>query len=222
MAILSHTFVSPQFQSMYYVPSYQRWLSYKDLRPAYAFHWRFLQHLQWRCPAERWVLKAPSHLFALDALLATYPDACIIQTHRDPRTVVASVASLDVVLRRVFSHRIHPDEIGTEALRQWASAFNGAMQVRDRTDGAPGRFLNVYYTDLMRDPIATVRRIYAHCDLRFTNALETRMRRFLTQYPKNKHGVHHHSLAQFGLSPDEVAIYFQAYVARFKPEPELA
>jgi hypothetical protein len=219
---MSHTFASPQFQSMYYVPSYQRWLSYKDQRPVYAFHRRFLQHLQWRCPAERWVLKAPSHLFALDALLATYPDACIIQTHRDPRTVVASVASLDVVLRRVFSHRIHPDEIGTEALRQWASALDGAMQVRDRTDGAPGRFLDVYYTDLVRDPIATVRRIYAHCDLRFTDELETRMRRFLAEHPKDKHGVHRYSLAQFGLSPDEVAISFQTYVSGFKPEPETA
>jgi hypothetical protein len=96
------------------------------------------------------------------------------------------------------------------------------MQVRDRTDGAPGRFLDVYYSDLVRDPIATVRRIYAHCDLRFTDALATRMRRFLADHPKDKHGVHRYSLAQFGLSPDEVAIDFQAYVSRFKPEPEVA
>jgi hypothetical protein len=146
----------------------------------------------------------------------------MIQMHRDPRTVVASVASLDVVLRRVFSHHIHPDEIGTEALRQWASALDGAMQVRDRTDGAPGRFLDVYYTDLVRDPIATVRRICAHCDLRFTDEFETRMRRFLAEHPKDKHGMHRYSLAQFGLSPDEVAISFQTYVSRFKPEPEVA
>jgi hypothetical protein len=221
MAILSHTFASPQFQSMYYVPSYQRWLSYKDLRPVYAFHRRFLQHLQWRCPAERWVLKAPSHLFALDALLATYPDACMIQTHRDPRAVVASVASLDAVLRRVFSHRVNPKQIGLEALQQWASALERAMQIRDRTNGAPGRFLDVYYTGLVRDPIATVRRIYAHCDLRFTDEAETRMRRFLAAYPKDQHGVHRYSLAQFGLSPDEVALRFHAYVARFNPEPEV-
>jgi len=221
MAILSHTFASPQFQSMYAVPSYQRWLSYKDLRPVYAFHRRFLQHLQWRCPAERWVLKAPSHLFALDALLATYPDARIIQTHRDPHAVVASVASLDVVLRRVFSHRVTPHEIGREALQQWASAVERAMQIRARPDGAPGRFLDVYYTDLVRDPIATVRRIYAQCGLRLTDEVEARLRRFLAAHPKDQHGVHRYSLAQFGLRPEEVARRFQAYLARFNPEPEV-
>jgi hypothetical protein len=221
VAILSHTFASPQFQSMYYVPSYQRWLSYKDLRPVYAFHRCFLQHLQWRCPADRWVLKAPSHLFALDALLATYPDACIIQTHRDPCAVVASVASLDAVLRRVFSHRVNLHEIGREALQQWASALDRAMQIRDRTDGAPGRFLDVYYTDLVRDPIATVRRIYAHCGLHFTDEVEARMRRFLAAHPKDQHGVHRYSLAQFGLTPEQVARRFHAYVTRFNPEPEV-
>src|SRR5215510_4237749 len=118
--IMSHTFVSRQFQIMYSVPSYQRWLTDQDWRPVYEFHRQFLQHLQWCCPAERWVLKAPSHLFALDALLATYPGARIIQTHRHPLPAVASVASMDTALRRVFSHRVNLKETGTEALQQWA------------------------------------------------------------------------------------------------------
>lgn len=61
------------------------------MRPAYAMHRRVLQQLQWQVPGARWVLKAPSHLFAMDALLHTYPDARIVQTHRDPVTVVASL-----------------------------------------------------------------------------------------------------------------------------------
>ena len=73
------------------------------MRPAYALHRRFLQHLQWRAPAERWVLKAPSHVFAFDALFEAYPDALVVQTHRDPVTVLASVASLTAVLRGAFS-----------------------------------------------------------------------------------------------------------------------
>lgn len=221
VAIMSHTFASPQFQSMYSVPSYQRWLTYQDWRPVYEFHRQFLQHLQWRCPAERWVLKTPSHLFALEALLAVYPDARIIQMHRHPLQVVASVASLDAVLRRAFSHRVNLKEIGAEALQQWAYGVESAMQVRHSDHAAPGRFFDAYYTDLVREPISTVRRIYAHFGLRFTDELETRMRRFLAEHPKDQYGVHRYSPAQFGLDPDAVATAFRAYLSRFRPEPEV-
>ena len=221
MAIMSHTFASPQFESMYSVPSYQRWLTEQDWRPVYEFHRQFLQHLQWRCPAERWALKAPSHLFALEALLAMYPDARIIQTHRHPLRVVASVASMDAMLRRAFSHRVDLHEIGTEALQQWACGVESATKVRHRDHAAPGRFFDVYYTDLVREPIATVRHIYAYFGLRFTDGVETRMRRYLAEHPKDQYGVHRYSLAQFGLSPEVVATAFRAYIARFQPEPEV-
>src|SRR5262249_30383522 len=165
VAIMSHTFVSHQFPSTYYVPSYQRWLASQDWRPIYAFHRQFLQHLQWRCSAARWVLKSPSHLFALEALLAVYPDARIIQTHRHPLQVMASQASMDAGLRRAFGHRIDLQEIGTEVLREWASGVEGAMKVRH---GDPSRFCDIYYTDFARDPMATVRRIYAAFGMRLT------------------------------------------------------
>ena len=70
-----------------------RWLVHEaDMAPAYRWHRRFLQHLQSRHPGERWVLKSPGHLWCLDALLAEYPDAVLVQTHRDPLKVIASVA----------------------------------------------------------------------------------------------------------------------------------
>jgi hypothetical protein len=222
MAIMSHTFASPQFESMYSVPSYQRWLTDQDWRPVYEFHRQFLQHLQWRCPAERWVLKAPSHLFALEALLAMYPDARIIQTHRHPLRVVASVASMDAALRRAFSHRVNLKEIGTEALQQWAWGVESAMKVRDSDHFAPSRFFDVYYTDLVREPIATVRRLYAHFGLRLTDELASRMQGFLAEHPKDQYGVHRYSPAQFGLSLEAVATAFRAYLERFQPEPEVS
>jgi hypothetical protein len=218
VAMMSHTFVSYQFMSTYYVPSYQQWLASQDWRPVYAFHRQFLQHLQWRCPAEHWVLKAPSHLFTLDALLDIYPDARIIQTHRHPLPVVASQASMDAVLRRVFSQRIDLQDIGTEAVREWACGVEHAMQVRD---GDPSRFFDVYYNDLVREPIATVRRIYAYFGMGFADALELRMRRYLAAHPSDQNGVHRYSLAQFGLNPETITTSFQSYLARFRPEPEM-
>jgi hypothetical protein len=174
--------------------------------------------LQWRCPAVRWVLKAPSHLFALEALLAIYPDARIIQTHRHPLPVVASQASMDAVLRQAFSHRIDLRGLGPEALREWADGVERAMKVRY---GDPSRFCDVYYTDLVREPMATVRQIYAAAGLRLTDEVEARMRGFMAAYPKDRHGVHRYSPAQFGLTPEAVATAFQDYLSQFRPEPEV-
>lgn len=98
IAIMSASFLAARFQTTYNLPTYEAWLATQDMRPAYAFHRRFLQHLQWHAPGARWVLKAPSHVFSFDALLDTYPDARIVQTHRDPVTAVASVASLSSVI----------------------------------------------------------------------------------------------------------------------------
>ena len=73
---------------MYAVPSYQRWVRSQSLLPAYRLHRRFLQHLQWRCSSERWILKAPAHLQALAELCAVYPDVRVIMTHREPPEVL--------------------------------------------------------------------------------------------------------------------------------------
>ena len=79
------------------------------MRPAYAFHRRFLQHLQSRCPGERWVLKSPGHLGPVDALLHEYPDAMVVQTHRDPLSVIPSVSSLEYTMRCVSSDGCAPE-----------------------------------------------------------------------------------------------------------------
>ena len=73
IAIMSASFVSPRFHTTYHVPSYQTWLAGADLQPAYDFHRRFLQHLQWRAPAGHWVLKAPSHVFGFEPLFGPTP-----------------------------------------------------------------------------------------------------------------------------------------------------
>jgi hypothetical protein len=211
IAIMSPTFLSPRFHTTYHVPTYQEWLERQDLRPAYRFHRRFLQQLQWRAPARRWVLKAPSHLFAFDALLETYPDARIVQTHRDPVTVLASVASLTAVLQRAFTDEIDPLEIGQEVSRRWTNGLDRAMQLR-RSGRVPAeRFVDVHYHELVRDPLAVVRRIYAHFEIPLTEAAEAPMRRFLAENPKDKHGAHRYSARSFGFEADDLARRFKAY-----------
>jgi hypothetical protein len=220
IAIMAFAFLSPRFHTTYRVPTYQEWLERQDLRPAYAFHRRVLQHLQWRVPADRWILKAPSHLWGFEALFDTYPDARVVQTHRDPLTALASVASLTAVLQRAFTDELDLGEIGLEVTRRWATGLERGMQIR-RNGALPAeRFLDVNYHELVADPLATVRRLYAHFDIPFSEEAEGRMRRHLADYPKDRHGAHTYSLAAFGLDPDELAHRFKGYREHFGIEPE--
>jgi hypothetical protein len=218
LVILSHTILSFQFSTTYFVPSYHAWFEQQDPRPAYQFHRRFLQHLQWRCPGERWVLKAPTHWPALEALLAVYPDAGVILTHRDPLRVVASVSSLHAVLRSTFSDAVEPTAVGPEVSQMLANDVTRGMQALDRGCVEPGRVLNVWYTDLVGDPMATVRRIYAHFDLPLSPEVEARMREYV---PQNLQGReqdaerHEYSLEQFGLDADCERQRYRAYCTRF-------
>lgn len=215
LIIHSHSFLSFQFQTSHDVPRYQAWLETQDLQPSYAMHRRFLQHLQWRWRGERWVLKAPAHLFGIRALLQVYPDAGVIFTHRDPLEVVGSLASLTYGLRSTFTDESDPARVGPEMTRRWADGLGRALAAREEGLVPAGRFFDVRYEELVRDPIATVRRIYAHYGLAFSPMTEQRMRRFLAAHPKDKHGRHRYTLAEFGLDRDEEAARYRAYRDRF-------
>ena len=216
LVITSHAFLSYQFETTHRLPSYLEWLEGQDLRPAYEVHRRFLQHLQWRCPGKRWVLKAPAHMFDFEALFSVYPDACVVMTHRDPIEMTASNASLTATLRGAFSDEVDPFEVGPECSRRWAEAITRALRSRDRGCAPAERFLDLYYHDLVADPIGAVRKVYAHFDLPFPEGLEERLGEFLHHNPKDRFGSHRYSLEQFGMNREEELKRFAAYRERFR------
>jgi hypothetical protein len=220
IAITSHDFRSYTFESMYAVHSYKAWHDRQDKRPEYEFHRQFLQHLQWRCPGQRWVLKAPSHLLALEALLQVYPDAGIILTHRDPLKVLPSCASFTEVLRGAFSERIDKASLAQEVRQRWVEGAGLAVKYRQIQGDLQHQLFDIRYAELMRDPMSMVRRIYAHFDLELTAAADTAMEGFLRANPKNKGGVHRYSLEEFGLNPETERRSFQFYMDFFGIEPE--
>jgi len=215
LVIFSHSFRSYQFETTHRLPSYLDWLETQDLRPAYEVHRRFLQHLQWRFRGERWVLKAPAHMFGFEALFSVYPDACVIMTHRDPIEVAASNASLTTTLRSAFSDEVDPLEVGPECSRRWAAAVGRALRSRDRGCAAAERFLDLYYADLMQDPAGSVRRVYARFDLPFPREIEERIREFTRRNPKDRFGKHQYRLEEFGLDRREEEKLYGAYRQRF-------
>jgi hypothetical protein len=219
IAITTHAFASIQFHTTQRVPGYEDWLEASHPEGAYRCHRAFLQHLQRHGGERRWVLKAPGHLFGLEALLAVYPDACLVQTHRDPLKVIASIASHGVVLRAAFSDAVDPGEVAHDWSVRWANALERTLCTRDALC-SPGRFLDLHYAQILREPIAAVRAIYAHADMELHAAAEARMRAFLVANPQERHGVHRYKLAQFGLDRDAEERRYAVYCRRFALEPE--
>lgn len=213
VSLMSPSFLSDQFDTMYYVPSYRAWFLKQDLLPAYRYHRRFLQHLQQRKRGRRWVLKAPAHMFALPALLSVYPDACFVQTHRDPMQAIASVSSLIAILRRIFSEKIDPLQIGRDAIRYWSETLHTFLQQRDRL--IRGRICDVQYSEIRRDPIAALRRVYRYFGWSLSREAERRMRIALARQPREQHGSHRYHSAQFGLDSLPESQLFEEYCARF-------
>ena len=213
IAIMSYALLSPRFHTTYHTPSYQRWLARQDLRPAYELHRRVLQHLQWRAPAGRWVLKAPSHLWAFDTLFGVYPDALVVQTHRDPVTVLASVASLTAVLQGAFAEDLDMAEIGDEVTERWTTGLERALAARRLLPEE--RFVDVHYRDLVRDPLGVVQRIYRAFGLPLTGRTRERMARFLADSARDRRAPHVYSLRTFGLDAGDLAHRFEAYREHF-------
>jgi hypothetical protein len=215
IAIDSHSLQSYEFQTTHFVPDYQRWLERRGLRAVYRHHLRFLQYLQWQRPAEHWVLKAPAHLFGLAELLETYPDAGIVQTHRDPLEVLPSLASLSTALRGAFSASADPAAIGREMSRRWGDGVLAAVEARDSGRLPDASFIDVAYRRIVDAPLDTVRAIYARFGRPLTDEAEAAMRRFLAANPKDKHGRHRYSLGAFGQDREAEAARFTDYRARF-------
>ncbi len=213
VSLMSPTFLSDQFDTMYNVPSYRAWFLKQDLEPAYEFHRYFLQHLQQRKNGRRWVLKAPAHLFALPTLLSIYPNARFLQTHREPLEAITSVASLITILRRVFSDAVNPNDVGRDALNYWASTMMKFLADRDRLPA--DRIFDLSYRDIRRDPIEAMERVYEYFDWDFSGETKQRMQSVLANQPPQQNGFHRYKASQFGLDPEEVMERFGIYRTRF-------
>jgi Sulfotransferase family len=213
VSLMTPTFLSDQFDAMYYVPSYRAWFFQQDLRPAYKYHCRFLQHLQFRRSARRWILKAPTHMFAMPALLSVYPDALFVQTHRNPVDAMASVSSLVTILRSAFSDAVDPSIVCREAIDYWSEAMDKFVRERDRLAG--NRICDVQYEEIRREPIRTVRRIYEFFEWSLSPEAEQSMRVLIASQAKRQSVNHRYDLSQFGASADDVHGAFAPYCERF-------
>ena len=199
-------FRSMIFPTQYDVPAYNRWLLHEaDMAPAYRWHRIYLQHLQSRHAGERWLLKSPAHLWSLGALLDEYPDALVVQTHRDPVRVIASISALVALLRSMASDHGNV----ARAADQYAEDILVGLErsVEARRDGTvpADQVVDVRFDEFMADPFATIGAVYDALGLEFSAEAESRMRAFLADHPGDGGGGgSRYTFADTGLDADEL------------------
>jgi hypothetical protein len=205
--LLRQSMRSVSFECLAYLPAYSSWLAGQDWTGPYARHRRNLQLLSLNDGDRRWVLKNPSHLFALDALMEVYPDALVVVTHREPRVAIASMCSLAAQASAGWSATFQGPVIGRGQLGLWADGLDRFTAARARYPSA--QFLDVAYDDLVADPLAVVSEVYRHFGLPFSTEAAGAMRPLLTPATAGTGApAHTYTLADFGLTEDEVAARF--------------
>jgi len=225
LMLLEHAFQSSTPAGFANVPSYLRWHLEQDGRPAYQDHERFLQFLQWqkRLRGERigsWILKAPHHMLHLDLVFDHYPEASIIQTHRDLLETLPSLASMSLELRRLASDDVDPLEAALYAELTARHRIDRLLEVR-RSRADP-RFVDVWFADAVSDPIGEIERIYARLDLTLSTEAREGMTSWADANRRDQRPSHEYTLEKFGFREEDVlrdfAEYREAYVIpRMRP-----
>lgn len=195
------------------VVDYMTWYLSADLQPAYKFHRQWLQHMQWRMPRDRWVLKCPTHALNLPSLFGAYPDACIIQTHRSPAAALSSLASLIGNYRRSNCDPVDPQSLGMEMLLMVKAHTDRPMAFRRANPDR--KIIDLSHRAIVSDPIGIARRIYAAFDAELTPSAEGRMKKFISDNPQGAHGEHQHHLEDFGVSEGLMREMLSEYYSSF-------
>ena len=206
--LLRQSVHSVSYETLAHVPTYARWLSGQDWAKPYQRHRRNLQLIGLNEPEKRWVLKNPSHLFALDALLDTYPDALVIQCHRPAETILASMCSLAQHTTAGWSDTFAGATIGADALDTWSRGLERFNAVRATRN--PAQFYDVEYVDFLRDPSGTVENVYRYFGIEFTDEARRAIGRTDAASKQGFRAPNHaYSLVDYGLTEQQVKDRFK-------------
>jgi hypothetical protein len=215
LEILKLSFCSNLWGSSFRVPAYDRWWSSQDEAPPYQLLLQALQLIGANDPDKTWLLKNPGHVMQLDTLLDTFPDACVVQTHRDPARALPSLCSVLVMARSLTEgDEVNLHEIGDRESRQWAEAVEKTMAVREQR---PGHFFDVRHSEFVGDPMAVVERLYGHFGLTLSDTARQRMLARIAEQPERRHGPHEYTAEQFGLDTAALRQRYARYIEACRP-----
>ena len=213
LAPMAQSFVTNMFGSSLPVPGYDEWFFEQDMAPSLRRYANNLRLIGADDPGKTWLLKNPSYVLAMDALLGEFPDARVIQTHRRPLETMGSLCSLLCIVQRGrLGDSFDPMAITKREIKLWSTGMQRVQRVRDRH---PEHFFDVDYRELVSEPIEVVRSVHDFLDLELTPGTEATMRRWLAENPQTKHGVHSYRAEDFGLDRELILDHFADYIERY-------
>ena len=212
--LLEHNFLSTVPESFMALPSYSEWIEKQDHTLAYEDLKKFIQYLQWQNPGrekKRWVLKSPHHLGFIDKMISVFPDAKIIQTHRDPIKTVPSFCSMCANLFEPLTTNFDKVFIGKHWSNKLTRALNHCMNISEQH---PDNFLDLEFLNMIKDPIDEMKKIYEFIGESFGEKTEVAMEAWREE---NKHemGAHKYSLEEYDLTESQINNNFAKYQQKY-------
>ncbi len=205
------TFRSQLFGFSLGVEKYGEWLRNQNLNTAYAYYLRQLKVLQHQEKKTRWVFKAPFHSLHIEAIESVFNQPRYINLHRNPNSVLPSVASLGETLQGMCSKYVDRRLAGEHVLNECKLAIDNLVRSREKI--ASNRIIDIYFSDFIKDPSGTIEGVYEKWELPFTEAYRAKINEFMANNPKNKHGEHTYAREEYGLTDAQINEEFGSYIA---------
>jgi LPS sulfotransferase NodH len=215
VAIHSYTLLSEEFAMICRVPAYEAFLREANFGHTYVWQKRFLQYLQLSSPTKQWILKSPDHVHTLEHLLTVFPDAVVVQTHRNPLEVLKSSIQLTAVLEGTFARADDRAQTRKREARSLAEHVEGITSFREAHPELSGRFIDIKYHELVADPLTVVGQIYKRLDKPLTKMAASRMQGLASRRSryKGRHGSR--TLENLEMDGSTLTRRFESYCSRF-------
>ena len=209
-----HAFCSGMPESMADVPTYNDWELHADHTPAYQYLKRVLRFLQWQKKqsgqqGERWVLKAPEHLGHVTTILKIFPDATILQSHRDPLQTIPSISSMIYSAWCAYTDNPDKHRVGAVWCERFRNFLHRCMEARKTLPAE--HFLDLRYKETLHDPFHAVQQVYEHIGMAFTEDAKQKMAEWREANRREAREAHHYTLGEYGFSEEEIKHSFSAY-----------
>lgn len=221
--LLEQSFYSFNIQAFVNIPSYDAWIEAQDHTPGYEYLKLLLQFLQWQKkrsgqPGERWTLKAPHHLHYMDLVFKVFPDAKVVQSHRDPVETIPSLASLIAGVWVIYSDAADPKVVGEQWARKFANGMRHTMAVRERMGAkglGEGAFLDLWFKDTVSQPLREIEKVYDFLGMELTEEARAEMAQWQDFNRRELRPPHEYTLEQFGFTEEGLKAQFREYRAAF-------
>ena len=210
LLLLANSFHSQLFTDVAPLASYLDWCIRSDRDYAYREYRDQLKVLQNYHPNKRFVLKAPNHLGSLEEILKYIPEATIIQTHRNPEECINSLGSLRQSLFKMVEGKIDDQEIQRQVLQSFDNETKRNLEFHQKH---PNKVISISYRELTTNPLTTLKNIYKQMDYEWTENLDKRIRKYISENPQNRRGKHSYN---DNLTQNSIPKNIRAYAEYFK------